>query len=171
MVANDPAHGHRLYVFLRRFSFPESVLDGAVEHCLGSSARRRHASSCRSRAWVRGPPWPRSLGQLVTLIRIFSLLCWRLPCLATRQVVACLVVAVDPQQSPESSIWLHIGTKSGGRISSFSSHASSIELNAFAVGRSIDVTSTNVYVAQLRDSLELAKRFAIPRLLAIVLLR
>ena len=40
MVANDPAHGHRLYMFLRRFSFPESVLDGAVEHCLGSSARR-----------------------------------------------------------------------------------------------------------------------------------
>ena len=42
-------HGHRPYMFLKRFSFLKGVLDGAVEHCLDLSARpgtfaRRNAS-------------------------------------------------------------------------------------------------------------------------------
>ena len=66
----------------------------------------------------------------------------------------------NPQQSPESSIWPHIGTKSGGRISSVSSHASSIELrlSPFAVGRGIKVTSHDVYVVQLSDFPELTQQ-------------
>ena len=61
----------------------------------------------------------------VTLVCILSLFSWRLPCLATRQFVTLHVVTANPRQSLESLIWLHIGTKSGGGISSVSSHACS----------------------------------------------
>ena len=45
------------------------------------------------------------------LVCISSLVCRR-PCLATRQFVVFLFVSMRPQQSPESSIWPHIGTTS-----------------------------------------------------------
>ena len=50
-------------------------------------------------------------------------------CMTTRQFVTFLVVPVKPQQTPESSIWPHIGTRSSGGIRSVVPHASSIELD------------------------------------------
>ena len=47
----------------------------------------------------------------------------KLPCLATRQVCSLRFGTSKPQQSPDSSIWVHIGTKYGGGINSVSSHA------------------------------------------------
>ena len=84
--------------------------------------------------------------------------------LATRQFVTFLVV-MKPHQHPESSIWSHIGTKSGGRISSISSRPSSIELSfafsALVVGRSVEVAPNDVYVAQFSDFPTLAQKLVL----------
>ena len=82
--------------------------------------------------------------------------------LPARQFVTFLVV-MKPHQHPESSIWSHIGTKSGGRISSISSRPSSIELSfafsALVVGRSVEVAPNDVYVAQFSDFPALAQKW------------
>ena len=61
------------------------------------------------------------------------------PCLSTRQFVAFFFVGLKPQQSPESSICSHIGTRSDGGIRSVVSHASSTELFALPRSRKAEV--------------------------------
>ena len=102
-------------------------------------------------------------------------LCGR-PCLATRQFVMFLFVGMRPQQSPDASIWPHIGTKSGGGFSTVSSHASSIELNsAYSRLRMAEVMKSAAMMSApflFVTFLSWHKScFAMPRLCADVLLR
>ena len=81
--------------------------------------------------------------------------------------------SIGPQQSPESSIWPHIGTRSGGITKRVSSHPSSIELTfAFPRARQTEVLkSLQMMSSSLRSVTFLSlprSCFAMSRLLAVV---
>ena len=92
----------------------------------------------RRRAAIIHPKLKTSISRLLVscaaLVSSSSLFCG-LPCLGTRQFVTFLCVSMKPQQSPESFMWPHVGTRSSGGIRKVSPHASSIELR-FAFPRS-----------------------------------
>ena len=96
-------------------------------------------------------------GETCRLIRCpylrLTLFSWRLPCVTKRQFGG-----AKPQQSPESSIWAHVETRSGG--GSKASLPTLLRLNLpskFAVGRSVAVAPNDVCVTPLRDFPELAQ--------------
>ena len=96
--------------------------------------------------------------------------------LGNTQVRYVPLVIMKPRQSPETSNWPHTGTKSGGGVSSVSSHASSIELN-FAIPRSRwagmlkSLALVSASFRSVTSGAGLTTGFAMSLLFAVVLLR
>ena len=129
-----------LFLFICFFS-------ALLSECLAVSLRALRSAARDSQRWM----WTRNPFRLfasflccwatrkfgaswsVAFINNSSLCCripWRRPSLQRSSLVN-----TKREQSLESSIWPHIGTRSGGGIKSVSAHASSIELT-FALPRS-----------------------------------